>query len=380
MTDTTTAPGTAPRAQRSFPTPHFTDAEAGALVFPSSGSRSFSYYTPQKMRASMYEDVTFDVQPDPERHLLQGWIYGFADGTAGYPQDWTRLRATDWHRFRDPNEEWEQTIYRNNANVVRQIQQNLANARKADAYQQWTPTWTHFVEHHVGAWMHAEQGLGMHVFVAIQRSAPTNMINNALAVNGTHKLRFAQDLALYNLDIEEQLPGFDGTAHIAAWQQDPVWQGVRETVERLTAVEDWAQAAFAANLVFEPLVGELFRSHLVMQIAARNGDFTTPSVIGAGEGDYDRDLRWTRALFELLLTDEQFADANKQVAAGWLETWLPRALDAARRLQPLWSQADEKPVRFEDSLDRAKDRLVRLLDGLGLSAPALHGTPEGDRS
>jgi len=25
-----------------------------------------------------------DVQPDPERYLLQGWLYAFADGTEGY--------------------------------------------------------------------------------------------------------------------------------------------------------------------------------------------------------------------------------------------------------------------------------------------------------
>lgn len=354
-------------AARSFPKPEFTDAEAGALTFPSSTSRTFSYYTPQKLRASMYEDVTYDVQPDPERHLLQGWIYGFADGEGGYPQNWTALRAADWHRFRDPNEEWEQTIYRNNANVVRQIQQNLANARKAEAYARWTPAWTRFVERDIGAWMHAEQGLGMHVFVAVQRSAPTNMINNALAVNGTHKLRFAQDLALYNLDIEEQVPAFDGAAHKEAWQSDPVWQGVRETVERLTAVTDWGEALFATNLVFEPLVGELFRSHLVMQVAARNGDFTTPTVMGAGEADYDRDLRWTRALFEPLVRDAEHGEANREVLTVWAGRWLPRALDAARRLQPLWSRAEEKVIRFEDSLERAKDRYARLAEGLGLA-------------
>lgn len=358
------------RDERSFPKPQFTDAEAGALVFPSSTSRTFSYYTPQKLRATMYEDVTFDVQPDPERHLLQGWIYGFADGSAGYPQDWTALKSSDWHRFLDPNEEWEQTIYRNNANVVRQVQQNLANARKAEAYQQWTRSWTSFVERHVGAWMHAEQGLGMHVFVAIQRSAPTNMINNALAVNGAHKLRFAQDLALYNLDIEEQLDGFDGSAHKSVWQSDPAWQGVREHVERLTAIQDWAEALFAANIVFEPLVGELFRSHLVLQIAARNGDYTTPTVMGAGENDYDRDLRYTRALLTLLLGDDTHGAGNRTVAQEWLERWVPVSLDAARRLQPLWSQPTEKPVRFEDSLDRAKERFGRLVADLGLRTPA----------
>lgn len=354
---------------RSFPKPQFTDAEAGALVFPSSSSRSFSYYQPQKLRASMYEDVTIDVQPDPDRYLLQGWIYGFADGSSGYPSDWTQMRSSDWHRFRDPNEEWEQTIFRNNANVVRQVQQNLENARKGDAYRQWTRAWAGFVERHVGAWMHAEQGLGLHVFVAVQRSAPTNMINNALAVNGAHKLRFAQDLALYNLDIADQLPAFDGSAHQETWQSDAAWQGVRENTERLTAVEDWAEALFATNLVFEPLVGELFRSNLIMQVSARNGDYTTPTIMGAGENDYDRDLRYSRLLFSQLIEDGVHAEHNTRRIQEWAERWVPRSLEAARRLQPLWSQPAEKILRFEDSLDRAKERLSRLFDDLGLNRP-----------
>ena len=49
-------------------------AEAGSKEFPSSTSRSYNYFTPAKRRASVYEDVTVDVQPDPERHLTQGWI------------------------------------------------------------------------------------------------------------------------------------------------------------------------------------------------------------------------------------------------------------------------------------------------------------------
>ena len=111
-----------PPKERSVPKPVFTDAEAGSQEFPSSTSRSYNYFTPAKRRATIYEDVTVDVQPDPERHLTQGWIYGFADGTSGYPQEWSALKSSNWHEFLDPNEEWEQTIYRNNANVVRQAQ------------------------------------------------------------------------------------------------------------------------------------------------------------------------------------------------------------------------------------------------------------------
>ena len=68
--------------ERSFPTIEFTDSEAGAREFPSSKSRSYSYFKPAKLRATMYEDVTVDVQPDPARHLSQGWLYGFGDGPA----------------------------------------------------------------------------------------------------------------------------------------------------------------------------------------------------------------------------------------------------------------------------------------------------------
>ena len=106
---------------------------------------------------------------------------------------------------------------------------------------------------HVGAWAHAEHGLGMHVYTPANRDAPTNMINNALSVGAVHKLRFAQDLILYNLDLDDEIEGFDGQAHIAAWQEDPIWQKTRENVEKLTATRDWSEAFFATAVVFEPL-------------------------------------------------------------------------------------------------------------------------------
>src|SRR3954453_16437101 len=130
------------RPERSVPKPQFTDAEAGAKEFPDSGpgARRYNYFKPAKRKQTHYEDVTVDVQPDPRHYLSQGWIYGFANGEAGYPLTWTKLKAWcvdepepargigsgglhvknwpahGWHEFRDPNEEWEQTLYRYNAN------------------------------------------------------------------------------------------------------------------------------------------------------------------------------------------------------------------------------------------------------------------------
>jgi propane monooxygenase small subunit len=379
--------------ERSVPKPVFTDAEAGAKEFPDSNARRFNYYTPAKRKQTHYEDVTVEVQPDPRHYLAQGWLYGFADGKGGYPLEWTSLKAWGsdrplpergpgsggkgydwpahgWHEFRDPNEEWELSFYRYNANVERQVNQNIDSARQAKAFEQWNPNWVRFVESHVGAWMHVNHGLGLYLFANANRRGPTNMHNTAMAVNSMHRIRSAQDLALYNLTLTEEIAGFDGGAHLVTWNSDPAWQGVREVAEGLTGIDDWCEAIFAANLVFEPLIGELFRSQLVQQAAPRNGDFVTPTVVGAEEFDYaERDLLYTVALFDLLTKDREFADHNKAIMDGWLSHWVPRCIAAARKLQPLWSQPDAKPPRFEDGLDRAKSRFAAILADLGLDTP-----------
>lgn len=365
MASTTTA---APK-ERSFPTVEFTDSEAGALEFPSSRSRSYNYFKPAKLRATTYEDVTVDVQPDPERHLTQGWIYGFADGPGGYPQEWTAAKSSNWHAFLDPNEEWEQTIYRNNSAVVRQVSLSLENAKRADAYSHWNGAWAKFIARNLGAWMHAENGMALHVFTSIQRSCPTNMINNAVAVNAAHKLRFAQDLALFNLDLSEGVEGFEGSVHKEVWASASEWQPTRKVVEELTAVGDWGELLFGANIVFEQLVGQLFRSELVMQIAAKNGDYITPTVVGTGEHDYNRDLGYTRALFRMLTRDETHGAANRQLFEQWLAKWVPACLEAAQALQPIWSQPAEQTRTFAESLEAAIQKFTQLLEEIGLDVP-----------
>jgi propane 2-monooxygenase small subunit len=383
----TTAP------ERSVPKPVFTDAEAGAKEFPDSTARRFNYYTPQKRKQTHYEDVTVEVQPDPRHYLAQGWLYGFADGRGGYPLEWTQLKAWGsdrpvpergpgsggkgydwpahgWHEFRDPNEEWELSLYRYNANVIRQVGQNVDAAKQAKAFEQWSQNWVRFVERHVGAWMHVDHGLGLYLFANANRRAPTNMHNNAISVNSMHLIRAAQDLALYQLTLSEEIEGFDGTAHLDAWNSDPAWQGVRETAEKLTAADDWCEAVFAANVVFQPLIGELFRSQLVQQAAPRNGDFVTPTIIGAEEFDFsERDLRYTKAMFELLTNDREFAEHNVRIMQAWLVDWVGQSIAAARALQPLWSQPDSKPMRFEDALDRVKARFADIVTDIGLDIP-----------
>jgi len=65
-----------------------------------------------------------------------------------------------------------------------------------------------------------------------QPAAPTNMHNNAISVNSMHRIRSAQDLALYNLTLSEEIDGFDGAGHLDTWNNDHAWQKTRELAEQ----------------------------------------------------------------------------------------------------------------------------------------------------
>ena len=106
-----------------------------------------------------------------------------------------------------------------------------------------------------------------------------------------------------------------------------------------------------------------------MQIAAQNGDYITPTIVGTGENDYDRDLKYTRALFRMLVRDEVHGEANKELFGQWLTKWMPKAVAAATALQPIWSQPAEKPVTFTTSCELASQKFSNLLEELELEIP-----------
>jgi len=198
------------------------------------------------------------------------------------------------------------------------------------------------------------------------------MHNNAIAVNCMHKLRTAQDILLYNMELEEIFgeDEFDGDAHKDVWLEDPAWQAARENVERIMNAKDWVETTFAANLIFEPLVSELFRSRFLMRFAPAHGDFLTPSIIGVSEREFnERDLRYTMDMMKEFLEDPETGEANKELMEGWLAEWLPYSIAAAKGLEPIWSEPEKQAESFDDSYARVKSRFEGILSDLGLRVP-----------
>ena len=182
---------------------------AGAAVFPGSDSRKYNYFEPKGRKATHYEDMTVDVQPDPKRYLLQDWIINFPDGTPTYSKNWTKALSSDWHKFRAVDQEWERTHYQRQSTICGMVQGAVENARKSGAPGRFDKGWVKILQDNLGAYKHAEFGLGTSMMQA-QRYGYTQMINTAILTNSSYKLRFAQDLTLYLAEIGLDLEGFLG--------------------------------------------------------------------------------------------------------------------------------------------------------------------------
>ena len=161
---------------------------AGAATFSDSDSRRYRYFEPRGQRATHYEDVTVDVQPDPERYLIQNWIINFADGKGAYVKDATEAKSSNWHAFRAPDQEWERTHYQRQSKIETMVQGVIANGRKAGAPKAFDKAWIGVLQNDLGAWKHAEFGLGTSLMQA-QRYGYTQMINNATLTNSSYKLQ-----------------------------------------------------------------------------------------------------------------------------------------------------------------------------------------------
>jgi propane 2-monooxygenase small subunit len=334
-------------------------AAAGARKFPGSESRKFDYFEPQGRTATLYEDLTVDVQPDPERYLLQGWIMDFAEGLPTYTEKRTAIKSANWHRFRSLDQEWDRTHYQRQAMIEGAIKMIGDNARAQGAAAALDPSWVPILQNHVGALKHPEYALGI-ILMEAQRDGMSQMINTAILTNSSYKLRFAQDLTLYLAEIGLELANFDSAAGKQHWLNDPLWQESRKTIEIIKGVPDYLEAVFAANLLYENLVTDLARD-FVLRFGAAHGDFATPAVISFGRADYQRNLANSIELFRVLLNDDKHAEHNRGVVLRWLGVYAPLCTAAGRALQPLWSEPRVKCGAFGDAFEQAKHNTVESL-------------------
>jgi NAD(P)H-flavin reductase len=308
----------------SAPTPAGDDSE-----------RQFSWYRPNKRRATLYEDVTVDTQPSVRRHLTRGWPVSFEDGRGTWNGASTALQSSDWFDFRDPGEQWERPFYQRGTAVEQQIEGALKSAAAEGLLSDFSSEWIEFLRGFLQIPAYVEHGLWFATATAA-RDCLSDSVTSCVCLQAAMKQRSAQAIVLYAMDLEREF-GVEFPIETArdAFLNEPAWQPTRSYLERLAATPDWGEVVIAANLCFEPIVGTLIRRELGIRAAAANGDTVTPVLARVATQEWEWIRAWTLELVRFLSEDSEHGPANRAVIERWVEEWRSRAFEAAAALAPL---------------------------------------------
>ena len=267
-------------------------------------------------RPTDYDIATSKLLYYPERGLetrppLAGWFERYQQGTA--------LACSDWEKFRDPRE----TTYAKYTQLQRTkeafVDGALRAAAAADHDRKLAPAWLTELAGLVPVLRypaHALQMLAAHA----GHLAPSGRIVVAFAFQAADELRRVQWLAYRMRQLQGVVPGFGDDAR-QRWEADPVWQPLRELIERLLVTYDWGEATIALACVLKPRFDELFGVQLAER-ARRAGDELFANIAFSLGEDAQWHRAWTRALVQVALADRP---ANREPIARWLAHWTPLA-------------------------------------------------------
>jgi hypothetical protein len=347
----------------SAPAPPVKKFEQGsAPERPDDSRRGFLYFTPQKRRPTMYEELTIDTQHSTARHMPTGWMLSFEDGRGTHSLGSTALRVRDWYDWRDPAGLWERPFYQQAAQAAREQDAAVAAARSEGLFARMTTEWEEFLRHSLQLPAFYEHGL-WRALCGASRPALSDAITHAIVLEAATKQRQAQDLVVYAMDLETEIGDCSTEAARTRFLEEQHWQPVRALVERVHAVHDWAERVLAANLCIEPLVGNLLRREMLLIPASANGDPVTPVIIGNAQREWLWVRDWTAELVRFCVEDEQFGSHNREVIGKWIETWNALADDAAHAVAPEFEKAprSDPPEEAIEQLRGERDELQNLV-------------------
>jgi PAS domain-containing protein len=116
--------------------------------------------------------------------------------------------------------------------------------------------------------------------------APSGKIAVAAMFQAADEMRRIQRIAYRCAQLRAVRPDF-GADGRQRWERDPMWQPLREAVERLLVTYDWGEAFTALCLVLKPAIDDV----VLVQLAARARSQGDP-MLGALLGSLDEDARW----------------------------------------------------------------------------------------
>jgi hypothetical protein len=331
--------------------------------------RDFTYIKTRKARLSEYEAVNCFAQPDPDVLGPEGWFLRTAEGRPLWLRDSTRLEHPRWFDFRDPAGLWQRTYVKLQAEQERAVELAVEGGVTAGVFTDVNSVWLReLLGRHYRVWTYFEYGV-FRACAQAQREALSDTLGGVLCFEAVDRMRHAQDIILYLMNVEKAVAGFADDGAKAEWLNEPLYQPARKMTEEIMALNDWGELAVAVNLVIDPLFSEVGLSQLIRRSAPYHGDSITPMLVLCAERDRQRNLAWTVELVKMVTAPElEQCEQNRRTIQDWIVRWSPLALQATEALAPVFERVPTKAVQFSDALRLARELQAGTLSQLGFTS------------
>jgi toluene monooxygenase system protein E len=239
-------------------------------------------------------------------------------------QEESPLICSSWEKFHDPRE----TTYTKYTQLQRDKEifvDGILDEIETTGYDaHLRPAWLHRFARLVAPFRYPVHGFQM-IASYIGQMAPGGRITITAALQSADEMRRIQRIAYRIRQLQKIYPGF-ATDSRALWQTDPIWQPLREIVEKLLVTFDWAESFVGLNLVLKPLVDELFMKRL-SDLALGEDDYLLGQIFFSLNEDCQWHRQWSESLVRTAIEDNA---RNRDTILGWINRWHPLATRAIK--------------------------------------------------
>ena len=237
-------------------------------------------------------------------------------------QEQSPLVCSSWEKFRDPRE----TTYTKYTDLQRDKEifvDGILDEIELTGYDaHLRPAWLQIFATLVAPFRYPSHGFQM-IASYVGQMAPSGRITIAAALQSADEMRRIQRIAYRIRQLQQIYRGF-GADSRTLWQTDPIWQPLREVVEKLLVAYDWAESFIGLNVVLKPLVDELFMK-CVSEVALREGDYLLGQIFYSLNEDCQWHRQWSESLVRMALEDNV---GNRDTIQRWINQWYPLAARA----------------------------------------------------
>jgi Methane/Phenol/Alkene Hydroxylase len=227
------------------------------------------------------------------------------------------------------------------------------------------PVWSReILSKYFAAWPFVEYGEFLSLCYVV-REALAETITFAFAFEAADKMRYAQNLVGFIIQLGDVLPGYSDAEARGAWMGDPCSCRYVKNIELIFSSADWVEIVVAIDLVLEPIVGTLVKSEFLARNAPYNGDPATPLILASERADARRHLEGAVALIAHVCGDASRGAENHKLVRSWLEKWTVKTERAAKALKGIFELKGIAAEPFEPCFERARTHQRASLRKIG---------------